>query len=98
MAILALHASLGSLHIAILDTWVSYDVAYGHPCPGDAPGAVEPLVMEWNHGYEWRSTCAGKSLLTHFLMEHLVGAAPRSVPTQQTVHIVAPTLQLLTIS
>ena len=26
------------------------------------------------------------------------GAAPRSVPTQQTVYVVAPTLQLLTIS
>ena len=25
------------------------------------------------------------------------GAAPRSVPTQQTVYVVAPTLQLLTI-
>ena len=24
-----------------LDTWVSYDVAYGQPCPGDEPGAEQ---------------------------------------------------------
>ena len=35
-----------------LDTWVSYDVAYGQPlpwltCPGDAPGAVEPHGVYW---------------------------------------------------
>ena len=31
MASLAILASLGSLHIDALDTWVSHDVAYGQP-------------------------------------------------------------------
>ena len=33
-----------------------------------------------------------------FSYRSLAGAAPRSVPTQQTVHVVAPTLQLPTIN
>ena len=33
-----------------------------------------------------------------FSYRPLAGAAPRSVSTQQTVYVVAPTLQLLTIS
>ena len=33
-----------------------------------------------------------------FSYQPSAGASPRSVPTQQTVHVVAPTLQLLTIS
>ena len=68
MAILVLLASLGSLRVMRLDTWVWYDVAYGQPCPGDAPGAVEQFVQN-----EWigdRYYCAGKSLLTHFVMKH----------------------------
>ena len=40
-------------------------------CTGDAPGAVEPL--ECMNGMEWngdRYYCAGKSVLTHFVMKH----------------------------
>ena len=108
-----------------LDTWVSYDVAYGQPLPWRCAWRRGTALKSWNHGmhmdgYEWRYYCAGKSLLTHFVMKHhhysagtrkkrpasqvffsyrpSAGAAPWSVPTQQTVYVVAPTLQLLTSS
>ena len=49
---------------------------------------------------KWEFEPEKKALLrgSFFSYRPSAGAAPRSVPTQQTVYVVAPTLQLLTIS
>ena len=53
-----------------LDTWVSYDVAYRQPLPCSWRCA-RPASLLPHHGLAIdRYYCAGKSLLTHFVMKH----------------------------